>query len=113
MDIGTFLRIWWCAELVGEDEFGNKYYEDKKPSQSGIKKRWVVYKGLAEASKIPADWHGWMHYKNSEPPEVKKKHYWERQHQPNLTGTAARYLPKGSIGKRTLAEELSYQPWVP
>lgn len=113
MDIGTRLTIWWCAELIGEDEFGNRYYQDKKASGTGHKRRWVIYNGVAEASKISADWHGWMHYTAEHPPEVQKKYFWEKQHQPNLTGTTAAYFPKGSIKNTTHPENLPYQPWRP
>ena len=27
----------------------------------GVPRRWVVYKDLAEASKVPPEWHGWLH----------------------------------------------------
>ena len=28
----------------------------------GVPRRWVIYRNLAEASQMPPDWHGWMHY---------------------------------------------------
>ena len=28
------------------------------------RKRWVIYNGVVEASRVPADWHGWLHYTN-------------------------------------------------
>ena len=57
--------------FVGKDELGNSYYEAKDDRDSydkGRKRRWVVYNGYAEASKVPADWHGWLHYTFDEPP---------------------------------------------
>ena len=45
---GTRLQTIFFGKFVGEDEFGNKYYENKKR-----KKRWVIYKGEIEATKIP------------------------------------------------------------
>ena len=48
---------------VGEDEFGNVYYEGKKDGR-----RWVIYNGYAEASAIPAGWHGWMPRRTDVPP---------------------------------------------
>ena len=44
---GTRLQIFFSGKLVGKDENGNKYYESK----SG--RRWVIYNGEVEASKIP------------------------------------------------------------
>ena len=53
---GTRFFTWRKGEFVGTDEFGNSYYRER-----GGKKRWVIYKDLAEASQIPPGWHGWMH----------------------------------------------------
>jgi len=44
----------WSArhgELVGEDEYGNRYYRTKEgriDPTLGFERRWVIYKGLAE-----------------------------------------------------------------
>ncbi len=52
---------WRFGELVGEDEQGNRYYRTKgrkiDPSL-GFERRWVVYNGYAEATRIPTAWHG-------------------------------------------------------
>ena len=79
---------------VGEDEFGNVYYEGKKDGR-----RWVIYNGYAEASAIPAGWHGWMHKRTDVPPSKAdyKPHECEKSHIPNMTGTAQAYRPDGSI----------------
>lgn len=47
------------GKLVGEDQFGNKYYEDESTSYN--RKRWVVYKSLSSynPSIVPPEWHGW------------------------------------------------------
>ena len=68
---------------VGEDEFGNQYFQSK----SG--KRFAIYKGLNEPSKIPANWHSWIHYSCEKAPAEKKmvKYSWQKIHLPNLTGT--------------------------
>ena len=117
--IGALFTIAKTSTFVGEDEFGNKYYEARtnKDSYDGRKRRYVVYKGYAEASKIPPDWHGWMHYTFDEPPTKSPlpRKAWEKPHQPNLTGTSAAYRPKGSIargGQRAIASG-DYQAWTP
>ena len=56
------LRTWRFGKRVGEDELGNVYYEGGMSSY-GLPKRWVIYKGYAEASAIPPGWHGWMHHR--------------------------------------------------
>ena len=50
------------GSFVGEDEQGNRYYEERRPSIEGRKRRYVIYNGLAEASRVSPDWHGWMHH---------------------------------------------------
>ena len=39
--IGTKLYTIFFGRLVGKDDFGNKYYENKKKT-----KRWVIYLGI-------------------------------------------------------------------
>lgn len=116
---GTSLTLWRKgAELVGSDEQGNRYYQEKKPTgPAGKVRRWVIYHGIADASRVPADWHGWLHHTFDEPPtnapfQVKD---WERDHLPNMTGTPLAYHPEGSL---ELDGELSditsdYEAWSP
>ena len=51
--LGTRFFTWRKGEFVGKDEFGNSYYRTRDNSR-----RWVIYNGVAEASTIPAGWHG-------------------------------------------------------
>ena len=51
------------GERVGEDDQGNVYYQSK-----GGKRRWVIYNGEAEASRVPPDWRGWLTHTYAEPP---------------------------------------------
>ena len=53
---------------VGSDESGNRYYQKRRNTGPGRRKRWVVYAGDDEASQVPAPWNGWLHYTVSEPP---------------------------------------------
>ena len=117
--IGALVTIAKTSKFVGEDDFGNKYYEavTNKDSYDGRRRRYVVYKGYAEASKIPPDWHGWMHYTFDEPPTVEplKKKRFELEHRPNLTGTIYAWRPPGSIargGERPAATG-DYEAWRP
>ena len=52
MNLALKLKIFFFYRYVGQDEFGNKYYEQKK-SDVQKSKRMVRYNGLPEASKIP------------------------------------------------------------
>jgi hypothetical protein len=65
--LGALNTIKKRAVLVGEDDFGNRYYEakDARDSYDGRLRRWVIYKGYAEASTVPAEWHGWLHLRRA------------------------------------------------
>src|SRR5919199_5710846 len=58
--LGALNTIRKRAVFVGEDAYGNRYFEakDTRDSYDGRKRRWVIYRGYAEATKIPPDWHG-------------------------------------------------------
>ena len=90
--LGTRLKTILSGKFVGKDSFGNKYYEDKKG------KRWVIYSGEIDASKIPVEWYSWMHFT---PNKIEntielKKFEWQKPHQPNLTGSSKAYSPKNN-----------------
>ena len=79
------------------------------------KHRWVIYNGESEASRVSADWHGWLHFTWDQPPtEAPLKHKaWEQPHQENLTGTLAAFAPAGSIRKGAPVERRDYEAWQP
>lgn len=116
---GTFLTLSMRgAQKVGEDECGNKYFEESGRTQpDGHKRRWVVYKGYADASRVPADWHGWLHHTFEEPPTETplKRQTWEKDHHPNLTGTVYAYRPTGSLAtsEKRQAASGDYEAWTP
>ena len=115
--LGALIDIWRRGAFVGEDEQGNRYYEERRPSLEGRKRRYVIYSGLAEASRVSADWHGWMHHTLADPPTVTplKRQKWEKAHQPNLTGTVHAYRPKGSTlsGSKRPQVTGDYDAWTP
>jgi NADH:ubiquinone oxidoreductase subunit len=114
---GAAFDIWRRGVLVGEDSQGNKFFEERRPSLEGRKRRYVKYKGLAEASRVDANWHGWLHHTIDEPPtrEERKPYAWERPHLPNLTGTVKAYRPRGSLARGGVREKATsdYQAWTP
>ena len=117
MTIGTRLFTWLYGELVGTDPFGNRYYLDKRTRGQKRERRWVLYNGYADASKVSPDWHGWLHHTFVEPPTQAplRRPRWEKDHLPNLSGTPFAYRPKGSLagrGQRAPATG-DYQPWRP
>jgi NADH:ubiquinone oxidoreductase subunit len=114
--LGTRFNTWRNGTKVGQDEFGNVYYSGGKDGE-GRTRRWVVFNGYAEASAIPAGWHGWMHYRTDVAPSDQdyKPREWQKPHQPNLTGTSEAYRPDGSISKSGSRPKVTgdYDAWTP
>lgn len=116
--IGTLFTVGRRGRLVGTDEMGNRYYESRdNRSYDGRRRRWVLYNGYADGSKVSPDWHGWLHYTFDEPPtEVPlTRRAWEKDHLPNLTGTPMAWRPPGSLarGGERAAATGDYEAWRP
>ena len=88
-NLGTIISTFLFGKKIGEDNFGNKYYESK----SG--KRWVIYNGEIEATKIPNEWYSWMHFISNKIEIFHdfKKYDWQNPHKSNQTGTDNSYHP--------------------
>jgi NADH:ubiquinone oxidoreductase subunit len=118
--LGTQFWTWRKGEFVGEDAAGNRYYRTKGGAIDpalGFERRWVIYNGLAEASRVPPEWHHWLHHTVDVPPthEVYTPRPWQKPHVENLTGTPAAYRPPGSLlrpGTRPRTDG-DYVPWRP
>jgi NADH:ubiquinone oxidoreductase subunit len=93
-------------KFIGQDEYGNKYYESKSQTKWGRKKRFFIPKGKNEPTKIPASWHGWIHYKNELPLENSKVYKWQKDHIPNLTG-------KKKALRHSIQTKKKYESWKP
>ncbi|MEM1076884.1 MAG: NADH:ubiquinone oxidoreductase subunit NDUFA12 [Pseudomonadota bacterium] len=106
------MRLWTNrnGEKVGEDEAGNIFYQSKDG-----KRRWVIYNGEVEASRVSPDWHGWLHFTWAEPPTDNPLPHkpWEKPHEENLTGTPLAYAPSGSLRRAAPAERADYEAWQP
>lgn len=110
------LRTWFKGEMVGKDSFGNLYYREKG-EETIRERRWVIYKGFPEASKVPPEWHGWLHHLMEKPTPIEaiERWPWEKKHLPNLSGTPYAYRPPGHFfaeGQRKLATG-DYVAWHP
>lgn len=109
--IGTLINTWVNGVAVGKDSVGNRYFQSKDG-----KRRWVIYKGTVEASRVPAEWHGWLAHTLDEPPspEMKKK-LWEKDYLPNLSGTEGAYHPAGSLVSGGVRQHATgdYEAWSP
>jgi NADH:ubiquinone oxidoreductase subunit len=108
---GTLLHTLLHGETVGADSFGNRYYQSK----SG-QRRWVLYNGTVDASRVPAVWNGWLHYTlDAPPPADMKKKSWEKDYLPNLSGTEGAYHPTGSLAREGVHAPTTgdYESWSP
>lgn len=110
----TFTR----TKFMGMDSFGNRYYTAKPRKGYKRQRRWVIYNGAPEASKIPPEWHGWMHHQTDVAPDSDEKSFrrkWQKPHQQNLTGTHDAYRPPGHLLKGGKREETTgdYEAWSP
>ena len=95
---------------MGKDDDGNTYYRTKDDSR-----RWVIYNGESEASRVSPDWHGWLHRTWDVPPSEQqlKRKIWEKPHEENLTGSELAYAPAGSIRKKVPEIRKDYEAWQP
>lgn len=109
---------WRRGELVGTDRFGNRYFRMKNGRAGLRERRWVLYNGEPEASKVPPEWHAWLHHSAKEPlPEGQSPYHkaWQQEWKPNPSGSAQAYRPPGHVlqgGKRVRATG-DYEPWTP
>ena len=117
---GIYFTIARSGRFVGADELGNRYFEARNDLDSydrGRKRRWVIYKGYADASKVTPDWHGWLRYTFDQPPTVApfSTKPWEKGHLPNLSGTIHAYRPAGSIARGGERQKATgdYEAWKP
>lgn len=117
------LLTWWNSQTIGTqlftarrgvrmgaDDNGNVYYQTKDATR-----RWVIFNGEMEASRISPDWHGWLHHTWDETPTEAPlpRKSWEKPHVENLTGTAGAYAPPGSIRHAPLPPKSDYEAWKP
>lgn len=115
--IGTLLDSSLRGEHVGTDAQGNRYYRARKKLPDGRERRWVIYNGSNDSSRVPPEWHGWLHGSFDGVPEsfLPPPRIWEVDYVPNQTGTPAAYRPQGALergGKRAAATG-DYEPWTP
>lgn len=115
--IGTMVHTARKGEHVGSDAQGNRYYRSRKPDSFGNERRWVIYNGANDASRVPAEWHGWLHGSFDDVPEshLPPPRIWETEFTPNATGTANAYLPQGALERGGIRARAAgdYEAWSP
>jgi NADH:ubiquinone oxidoreductase subunit len=111
--LGTALFSWKNGRKVGSDALGNHYFESKKAGG----RRWVMYTGSNDVSRVPPEWYAWLTRQidglpdEALPPPAR----FHKAATPNLTGTPAAYRPTGALekGGRRQAASGDYQAWTP
>jgi len=108
--LGTQLYTWRKGVRVGEDDSGNAFYETRDGAR-----RWVIFNGEIEASRVSPDWHGWLHHTFKEPPNKAPLTHrdWEKPHVMNQTGTDAAHVPAGSLRRNASGSRADYEAWSP
>ena len=92
--VSIYLQLF--GNKVGEDEYGNQFFELKRVDYLGRRKRYCLYKGSPEASKISPEWHPFMHYQ-IDAKDVKttfRQYKWQKPYVPDTTLSQNKYLPK-------------------
>ena len=101
---------------VGEDALGNAYYEGGRDT-GGRPRRWVIYAGANDASRVPPEWFSWLHHQVDDVPAraLPPSRGWQKPAVPNMTGTALAYRPPGALekGGRRAPATGDYEAWSP
>ena len=109
--LGVRLWTYFYGRLVAEDQFKNRYYSNKNDLR-----RWVVYNGEVEASKVSPEWNNWLRFTSDNIPseEDNTRYAWQLDHKPNQTGTINAYSPKSSsFNTKKSDKDLEYEKWKP
>ena len=109
-----FFTLFSRGKKIGTDRFGNTYYEGKPIKGYKRPRRWVMYKGAPEATKIPPEWHSWIHFLvENKPSNNIEKFSWQKSHRENLSGTKDAYRPDGSLSSNLKKNMKKYETWIP
>jgi NADH:ubiquinone oxidoreductase subunit len=111
--VGTLLQTYVYGHEVGRDDFGNRYFRNRTATKGVRERRWVMYKGEPEASKVPAEWHIWLHHTADAPIPDSARMEWQRPHIENMTGTVEAWVPPTVEGKHRPKATGDYQAWQP
>ncbi len=109
--LGTALQVRLRGTKVGSDALGNIYYGTKEG------RRWVVYEGANDPSRIPPEWYSWLHHQIDAVPDeaLPPPPKFLREPSANLTGTPLAYRPAGALERGGVRQAASgdYQAWTP
>ena len=111
--LGTSLFTSRHGEKVGTDAAGNTYFRHGKDAS----RRWVIYEGSNDSSRVPPEWNAWLRGTVDEVPDqsMPTRRSFQKDPLPNMTGTMAAYRPSGSLGGKgqRAAATGDYEAWKP
>ena len=111
--VGTALWTRLNGDEVGRDDAGNLYYASKGDRP----KRWVIYNGNNDGSRVPPEWQAWLRGTIDDLPDkaLPPRRSFQKPAEPNLTGTMAAFRPDGALGSGRIrpASTGDYEPWIP
>ena len=114
--VGTRLYGLRGMTRMGTDALGNAYWEGGKDG-SGRVRRWVIYEGANDPSRVPPEWFAWLHHQFDAVPDraLPPARQWQKPAGANMTGTALAYRPQGALekGGERAAATGDYEAWTP
>ncbi|QNE33064.1 NADH:ubiquinone oxidoreductase subunit NDUFA12 [Sphingomonas sp. NBWT7] len=101
---------------VGEDGLGNVYYQGGKDT-AGNPRRWVIYDGANDASRVAPEWLAWLQHTIDDVPDraLPPVRQWQKPALANMTGTPHAYRPSGALekGGNRVSATGDYEAWSP
>jgi NADH:ubiquinone oxidoreductase subunit len=73
----------------------------------------VIYDGEPEASKVPPEWHIWLHHTADAPIAASTRYIWQKPPIENKTGTPDAWMPPALEGRARPHATGDYQAWKP
>jgi len=108
----TSLHMRRHGRQVGRDAEGNIYYASKKGDR-----RFVIYNGPNDPSRVPPEWYAWLHHQIDGLPDdiLPPPPKFLKEPERNLTGTRLAYRPSGALerGAQRQAASGDYEAWTP
>ena len=111
--VGTKLYTYLKGKKVGEDYFGNYFYESRDK-----RNRWCIYSYQSDASKISPEWNSWLRFiTNSCPTDEATTYEWQKRFSGNLTGLDGAYKPEILRANKKIEDldryQSDYKAWKP
>ena len=111
--VGTSFYTRRHGREVGRDEAGNIYFQHKKDPA----RRWVIYAGDNDGSRVPPNWHVWLRGTLDELPDkaLPTRRAFEKPPVANPTGSDEAWRPSGSLRAKGMrpASTGDYSAWTP